>query len=60
MQCIRILERETERETIFKVTIIEENAKESNGISSRANRAHSSDSGPGEKSGDFSLARKMM
>lgn len=46
--------------TILKVTMIEENARESNGISSRAKSAHSSDSSPGEKLGVFNLARKMM
>jgi hypothetical protein len=46
--------------TILKVTMIEENARESNGISSRAKSAHSNDSGPGEKLGVFSLARKIM
>ena len=46
--------------TILKVTKIEENARESNGISSRAKSAHSSDSSPGEKLGVFSLARKIM
>lgn len=46
--------------TILKVTMIEENARESNGMSSRAKSAHSSDSGPGEKFGVFNLARKIM
>lgn len=46
--------------TIRKVTIIEENARESNGISSRAKSAHSRDSDPGEKLGVFNLARKIM
>jgi hypothetical protein len=46
--------------TILKVTMIEENARDSNGISSRAKSAHSRDSGPGEKLGVFNLARKIM
>jgi len=46
--------------TILKVTMIEENARDSNGISSKAKRAHSRDSGPGEKLGVFNLARKIM
>jgi hypothetical protein len=46
--------------TILRVTMIEENARESNGISSRAKSAHSSDSTPGEKFGVFILARKIM
>jgi len=45
---------------ILKVTMIEENARDSNGISSKAKRAHSRDSGPGEKLGVFNLARKIM
>jgi hypothetical protein len=45
---------------ILKVTMIEENARDSNGISSRAKSAHSRDSGPGEKLGVFNLARKIM
>ena len=42
-------ERGTAKLTILKVTMIDENARESNGMSSKAKRAHSSDSGPGEK-----------
>lgn len=34
--------------TSFNVTIMDENAKESNGISSKPKRAHSDDSRPGE------------
>lgn len=55
-----MLELEERGRTILKVTMIEENARESNGISSRAKSAHSSDSDPGEKLGVFILARKIM
>lgn len=46
--------------TNFKVTNIDENAKESKGISSSAKSRQSNDSGPGEKCGLFSLAKKIM
>jgi hypothetical protein len=39
---------------------MEENAIESKGISSNANKAHSKDSAPGEKEGSFSRARNIM
>lgn len=38
---------------------MDEKARESKGISSGAKSAHSNDSGPGEKWGFLSLARKM-
>ena len=40
--------------------MMEENARDSKGISSREKSAHSNDSGPGENSGFLSLARKIM
>ena len=46
--------------TNFKVTTIDENAKESKGISSSEKSRHSNDSGPGEKWGFFNFARKIM
>ena len=45
--------------TKFKVTYIDEKAKESNGMSSSPKRRHSNDSGPGAKSRFFSLAKKI-
>ncbi|GER39931.1 septin-1 [Striga asiatica] len=46
--------------TNFNVTNIDENAKESKGISSCAKSWHSDDSGPGAKCGLFNFARKIM
>ena len=46
--------------TKVKVTNIEENAKESKGISSSEKSLHSDDSGPGEKWGLFIFAKKIM
>jgi hypothetical protein len=46
--------------TNFKVTAIDENAKESKGISSSEKSWHSNDSGPGEKWGFLSFAKKIM
>lgn len=45
--------------TKFKVTKMEENAKESKGMSSNSKRQHSDDSGPGENWGFFSFAKKI-
>lgn len=46
--------------TKFKVTTIDEKAKESNGMSSSAKSRHSDDSGPGEKCGVFNFAKKII
>lgn len=45
--------------TKFRVTKIEENAKESKGISPISKRQHSDDSGPGAKWGFFSFAKNI-
>lgn len=45
--------------TKFKVTYIDEKAKESKGISSSAKSRHSNDSGPGAKCRFFSLAKNI-
>lgn len=42
------------------MTSIDENDKESKGISLSAKSWHSDDSGPGEKWGLFNLAKKIM
>lgn len=46
--------------TSFRVTSIDEKARESKGISSSSKSRHSIDSGPGEKCGFFSLAKNIM
>lgn len=46
--------------TKFNVTNIDENARESKGISSSEKSRHSDDSGPGEKWGFFNLDKKIM
>jgi hypothetical protein len=45
--------------TKFKVTNIDENARELKGILSREKSWHSDDSGPGEKWGFLSFAKKI-
>jgi hypothetical protein len=45
--------------TKFKVTSIDENARELKGISSREKSWHSDDSGPGENCGFLRFAKKI-
>ena len=46
--------------TKFKVTNIDENARELKGISSSAKSSHSDDSAPGAKWGFFNFAKKII
>lgn len=57
VKCLEILAIER---TNFKVTNMDENAKDSKGISPSSKSRHSDDSGPGEKWGLFNLAKKIM